>query len=384
MAPGIINSSHNDNGGIKMNKLFKKITAAVCAGTLLLSMAACGQSQSGSNNLSDTKDTSNALAQNTVSEANTGENTDENTEFKEINVVLDWYPNAIHAFIYDAIEKGYYEEEGLKVNIQFPSNENDAISLVAAGKAEIGTYYMQDVITTRTNQNVPVKSIASIAQKPLNIILSLKDKNITSPKDLEGKTIGYAGTDLSMALVKFLLENAGIEYDESKLINVGFDLMASMTTGQVDATIGCLVNHEVPQMEEEGFEVNYFNLDDYGVPTYYELVFLANDEMIQNDSETLKAFLRASKKGFEDMKNDPAAVLQILLDNQNAENFPLSETVETKSMEILLPIMEMDDSAFLSQSDEIWQENIDWLYDQGLVNEKKDVSEFMTTELMPE
>ena len=83
----------------------------------------------------------------------------------ELNVVLDWYPNAVHAFIYDAIEKGYYEDEGLKVNIQFPSNANDALSLVAAGRAEIGVYYMQDIITTRTNQNVPVKSIGSIVQE---------------------------------------------------------------------------------------------------------------------------------------------------------------------------------------------------------------------------
>ena len=56
-------------------------------------------------------------------------------------MVLDWYPNALHAFLYEAIEKGYYAEEGLKINIRFPSNTNDALSLVAAGKADIGLYY---------------------------------------------------------------------------------------------------------------------------------------------------------------------------------------------------------------------------------------------------
>ena len=242
---------------------------------------------------------------------------------------------------------------------------------------------MQDVITTKTNQNIPVKSIASIVQEPMNIFLSLKDKNITSPKDLNGKTIGYGGTELSQAITKYTIENAGGTYDESKVIDVGFDLMASMTTGQVDATIGCLLNHEVPQMEEEGFEVNYFTLEECGIPSYYELVFVANDEAIKTDSETLKAFLRASKKGFEDMKNNPDAALKILLDNQNAENFPLSESVETKSMSTLLPSMEKDGAPFLSQTEEAWQENIDWLYEQGLISEKKDVSEFMTTELIP-
>ena len=100
-------------------------------------------------------------------------------ELKELDVVLDWYPNALHAFLYVAIEKGYYEEEGLKVNIRFPSNSNDAISLVAAGQADIGLYYQQDVIQARTQQNVPVKSIGAVVQGPLNIVLSLKEKNIT-------------------------------------------------------------------------------------------------------------------------------------------------------------------------------------------------------------
>ena len=145
--------------------------------------------------------------------------------------------------------------------------------------------------------------------------------------------------------------------------------MSAMTTGNVDATIGCLVNHEVPQMEEEGFAVNWFDLDDYGVPTYYEGIFLASDDAIENDSDTLTKFLRASAKGFADMKANPEEALRILLDNQNEENFPLSETVERKSMETLLPMMETADAEFLSQSDECWQENIDWMLSQGLIKD---------------
>lgn len=299
----------------------------------------------------------------------TNNNNGNSNELKELDVVLDWYPNALHAFMYVAIEKGYYEEEGLKVNIQFPSNSNDAISLVAAGQADIGLYYQQDVILARTKQNVPVKSIGAVVQGPLNIVLSLEEKNITTAEDLVGKTIGYAGTELSEALIRSIMNYVGADYSDVTMIDVGFDLMSSMTTGNVDATIGCLVNHEVSQMEEEGFSVNWFDLDEYGVPTYYEGVFLANDDAIKNDSEILKAFLRASAKGFADMKANPEEALQILLANQNEENFPLSETVERKSVEVLLPMMETADAAFLSQSDECWQENIDWMLEQGLISE---------------
>ena len=290
-------------------------------------------------------------------------------ELREISVVLDWYPNALHAFLYDAIEKGYFAEEGLDVTIQFPSNANDAMSLVAAGQAEIGLYYQQDVIIARANQDVPIKSIGAVVQGPLNIILSLKEKDITSPEDLVGKTIGYAGTELSEALIHSIMAYVGADSSDVTLIDVGFDLMSSMTTGNVDATIGCLVNHEVPQMEEEGFEVNWFDLDDYGVPTYYEGVFLASDEMIENEPEVLKGFLRACAKGFDDMQADPDGVLQILLNNQNEENFPLSQTVEQQSMATLLPMMETAEAPFLSQTAECWQENVDWLLSEGLIQE---------------
>lgn len=296
-------------------------------------------------------------------------------DLKELDVVLDWYPNALHAFLYVAIEKGYYAEEGLQVNIRFPSNANDAISLVAAGKADIGLYYQQDVIQARADQGVPVKSIGAVVQAPLNIVLSLKDKNITSPADLVGKTVGYAGTELSEALIRSIMNYVGADYSDVTMIDVGFDLMSSMTTGNVDATIGCLVNHEVPQMEEEGFAVSWFDLDDYGVPTYYEGVFLANDDAIENDSETLKAFLRASARGFADMQADPEEALRILLDNQNEENFPLSETVERSSMETLLPLMETAEAQFLSQSDACWRENIDWMLEQGLIDSAPSLDE---------
>lgn len=298
-------------------------------------------------------------------------------DLRELTVVLDWYPNALHAFLYQAEEAGYFAEEGLTVKLQAPAGTNDAISMIAAGQADIGLYYQQDVIQSRADQNIPVKSIGAVVQSPLNIVLSLKDKNITEPKDLVDKTIGYAGTELSEALIHSIMKNTGASADDVEMIDVGFELMASMTTGQVDATIGCLVNHEVPQMEKEGFEVNYFFPDDFGVPQYYEGVFLANDTIIKDEPEVLKGFLRACEKGFEDFKNSPAEVLDVLLENQDEANFPLDPDVEKQSVETLLPLMETESAKFLSQTEQCWQENIDWLYDEGIISEKPDVSDVM-------
>ena len=204
----------------------KRAFAALAACALLLS--GCAGGQTAGNN------TENA------------ENS--NGDLRELTVVLDWYPNALHAFLYQAEQAGYFAEEGLTVNIQPPAGVNDAMSMVAAGKADIGLYYQQDVIQARVEQGVPVKSIGAVVQAPLNIILSLKEKNITEPADLVGKTIGYAGTELSEALVHSIMKNSGQDPSSVEMVDVGFDLMSSMVTGNVDATIGCLVNHEVPQM----------------------------------------------------------------------------------------------------------------------------------------
>lgn len=306
-----------------------------------------------------------------------GAQTEQTNGLKTVQVVLDWYPNAIHAFLYNAIEKGYYADEGLDVQLQFPSNENDALSLVAAGKAQIGMYYPMYVIEARAEQGVPVKSIGAVCQEQLSVVLSLKDKNITSPADFAGKNIGYGGAPLTEALAKTMMEHAGVDPSTVTMTNVGMDLMSSMTTNRVDVTLGCMLNHEVPQLEEEGFEVNYFHMSDYGVPADYELVFVSNDDTITNDPDTLRAFLRASQKGFEDMKNDPEGSLDLLLSKQNAENFPLTKSVEEQSMQVLLPAMEHDDAPFLSQKAEVWQNDIDWLTENGMITQPVTVDDVM-------
>ena len=307
----------------------------------------------------------------------------ENNDLEDFSIVLDWYPNAIHSFLYVAQEKGYFAEEGLNLVVNFPANTNDGISLPAAGKADLGMYYLQDAILTAVEEDVPVVSVGAVAQESLNVVISLKESGIDGAEDLEGKKIGYAGTVLSEEQIKSMLEHVGLEADSCEFVDVGFDLLTATTTGQVDATIGNMVNHEVPQLEEEGIEINYFFPTDFGVPEVYELVFLAGQDAVDNNPEKLQKFLRAAKKGFEFTKENPEEALQILLDNQNAENFPLSPTVETESLNILLPAMENETAEFLSQDVAVWQQNADWLYERGILSEQADVS-FMVVDLLAE
>lgn len=293
---------------------------------------------------------------------------------EDFSIVLDWYPNAIHSFLYVAQEKGYFAEEGLNLVINFPANVNDGISLPAAGKADAGIYYLRDTILTSQEEGVPVVSIGAVTQCSANVVIALADTGITGAADLAGKRVGYSATALSEAEVASMLEYAGFAASDCELVDVGFDLLTATTTGQVDATIGGMINHEVPQLEEEGFEVNYFSPTEYGVPQNYELVLLTGKATAEQEPEKLEAFLRACERGFAFMKENPEEALQILLEHQNAENFPLSETVETKSMEMLLPMMETADAPFLHQEAGVWQENADWMYERGILAEPAEVS----------
>ena len=285
-----------------------------------------------------------------------------------VDVVLDWYPNAVHAFLYQAIDKGYFEEEGLQVNILFPSNANDPLSMPAVGKADIGFYYQEDTIIAKANEDIPVKVLGAVVQEPISIVASLKEKNITTPADLVGKTIGYSGTQFAEVAMSQLLQSAGATLEDVEMIDVGFDLMSSMTTNNVDATFGCFLNHEIPALEEQGFAMDYMKLPDYGVPNYYALMLVTGEKQLEQNRDKYTRFLRACRKGFADMKTDPDESLRLMMENQNAENFPLTESVEKKSFDVLLPLMEKEGSPFLSQDSAVWQENIDWLYETGMIH----------------
>ena len=289
------------------------------------------------------------------------------TELEKVSLVLDWYPNAVHQVFYAGMEKGFYEEEGIRLEILFPSGTSDGLSMPAVGAADLGLYYMHDVIMAAADQDVPVKTIGTLVQAPLAVVMSLGGQEIYTPADLEGKTLGHEGSALSEAKIQAMLDCVKVSGDQVAAVDVGFDLMSSMTTGQVDATIGCLINHDVPQLEEEGFPVNYFLVTEYGIPDYYELVFVIGEEQLLENPEKYERFLRATNKAYEYMAENPEEALQILLQNQNAENFPLSETVEEKSSAYLAAVYAAEGHSFLDQDKAVWEENIQWMKERGLI-----------------
>ncbi|CEI82114.1 ABC transporter substrate-binding protein [Oceanobacillus oncorhynchi subsp. incaldanensis] len=301
-------------------------------------------------------------------EESIAENNKNTKETNTVSIMLDWYPNAVHSYLYVAEEKGYFEEEGINVDIQFPANPTDPLSLAASGNVTMGLYYQPDVIAARANENIPVKSVAAIVREPLNHIVYRSDDPINSPKELEGKQVGYPGIPVNEAIVKTVVEHDGGDYEKVDMMNVEFELGSSLISEQVDAVSGMYVNHEVPVLRSEGYNIDFINPVDYGVPRFYEIVAVTSDETWEEEQENIEAFWRAARKGYDFMIENEEEALQILLDHQDEGNFPLEKEIEAESLSILLPKMESE-QGFGSQEKASWEETAKWLKEYGVIKE---------------
>ena len=218
-------------------------------------------------------------------------------------------------------------------------------------------------------KNLPIKTVASIVRNPLNHVLVPEDSTVQSPKDLEGKKVGYPGTPLNEAILETMVKHDGGDMNKVDLIDIGFELNSALVTGNTDAVIGAYINHEVPVLKHNGFNTRYFNPVDYGVPAYNEIVLVTSDDTWEKDQEAIQAFWKAAKKGYEFMKENPDEALAILLNNQDKASFPLVEEVEKESLDILLPRMEEEGAEFGSQDEEIFKETANWLKEFGFIKE---------------
>ncbi|WP_274308710.1 ABC transporter substrate-binding protein [Solibacillus daqui] len=297
------------------------------------------------------------------------------SELEKISIMLDWYPNAVHSAFYVAKEKGYFEEQGLDVEIQMPADTNDPLKLAATGKVDLAISYQSQVVQSRA-EGIPVVSVAAYVRHSLDSIMMKKEAGVNSPKDLEGKSVGYPSTVITEAVIKTMVEHDGGDFSKVKMTDVGWDLIPAVATDKVDAIGGGYVNHELVLLNKEGYEMEALRLDDYGVPDNYELVIVAGEKTFNKKKASIEKFWQAVTKGQQFVKENPEAGLQILLANENADS-SLDAEVEKESLKILLPLMEDKGVPFGYQEEESWQNVANWLYEAGVIDTKVEPQQFV-------
>ncbi|MDQ3410839.1 MAG: ABC transporter substrate-binding protein, partial [Chloroflexota bacterium] len=232
-------------------------------------------------------------------------------ELTPVTVALDWYPNANHAGLYLAQERGYFAEAGLAVELYTPADPTTVLQTVAAGRDTFGISYQTDVLLARAEE-IPVVSVAALVQRPLLGIMVLDASGIARPGDLAGLTIGYPGIPSQEAYLATMLAADGLTMDEIELVNIGYELVPALIAGRVDASLGSYWTHETILAEREGYPVDILRVDEWGVPPYYELVLVASEERIGQDPALISAFLGAVQRGYDAAIADPEAALDAL------------------------------------------------------------------------
>ncbi|MFB5197535.1 ABC transporter substrate-binding protein [Neobacillus sp. KR4-4] len=288
-------------------------------------------------------------------------------KLQKVSLMLDWYPNAVHSFLFVAEEKGYFKEQGLDVDIQMPADTNDPLKLVAANQIDMAMSYQPQVLVARS-EDIPVQSFGAIVRHPLNQLMVPADGPVQSPKDLAGKTIGYPSIPLDEAIVGTMVKADGGDDKKVKMVDVGWDLIPAMATKKTDALIGGYINHEKLLLEKEGHPMRTLNPADYGVPDYYELVLVASEKGLKDKPEVFKKFMAAITKGQKYVQDHPEDGLTTLMNHEDKTS-PLEKDVETKSLEILLPLMDAKEKPFGYQDPQTWEKTAQWLKDNKVIKE---------------
>lgn len=233
---------------------------------------------------------------------------------KKLKLVLDWTPNTNHTGLYVAMDKGYYKDAGIELEIVQPP-EDGAEVLVASGKADFGISF-QDTMAGALSKDspLPIKAVAAITQHNTSGIMSRKGDGITTPKGLEGKKYATWDLPIEKAILKNVVEKDGGDFAKVELIpSTVTDEVSALSTKQIDA-VWVYYGWAGISAKEKGFDFDYFAFKDIN-PTfdYYTPVLITNDYMIKNNSDTVKKFLEATKKGYEFAAGNPQDAAEILL-----------------------------------------------------------------------
>jgi putative hydroxymethylpyrimidine transport system substrate-binding protein len=248
----------------------------------------------------------------------------------KMTLLLDWFVNPDHGPIIVANEKGFFADQNLEVEIVAPADPSAPPKLVAAGQAELAVSY-QPQLHLQVAAGLPLIRVGTLVATPLNCLLVLKDGPIAQISDLKGGKVGFSVAGVEEALLTAILSKHGLSMSDIELVNVNWSLSPSLMSGQVDAVLGAYRNFELNQMEIEGVEGRCFYIEEEGVPTYDELIYVANKDKM--DVDMIRRFLRATELATQYIVNHPEESWEVF----KASSAELDDALNAKAWVDTLP-----------------------------------------------
>src|SRR3954469_14656724 len=228
---------------------------------------------------------------------------------KRATLVLDFAPNAVHTGIYAALHQGYYEAAGIDLHVQQPSSSTDAPKLLEAGRAQFAILDIHDLAIAR-ERGFDLVGVAPVVQRPLASVIA-RDA-VRRPRDLEGRTVGVTGLPSDDAVLDSIVSADGGEPANVHRVTIGFNAVASLAAGRVDAATA-FWNAEGVTLKRQGIATRTFRVDDYGAPRYPELVLVTTRKTLDGDPGLVHAVVSGATRGYEYASRQPKQALDDLL-----------------------------------------------------------------------
>jgi ABC-type nitrate/sulfonate/bicarbonate transport system substrate-binding protein len=286
----------------------------------------------------------------------------ESADFGDINVQLSWLKNTEFSGEYLAVNEGIFEDNGFS-DVTLTAGGSGATSAVAAvstGQAFVGISGPLQ-IAPAILEGAEVKIIATGYQRnPFNIT-SLADNPIENPDDLVGKTV--AVSDVNILVFEAMLETNDIDADEVNV--VPFSDTSQLTTGQVDGYLGYTTSGPYA-LEVQGYEATEFLLADYGLALVSEN-YVATDEVIENEPEKVKAYLKALIEGWHAALADPEAATDAAVnDHGRDQNYDFDQQLNAFNVQAGLQVTsDTETNGLFTMTDELIAANIATLAQVG-------------------
>ena len=280
-----------------------------------------------------------------------------------VRVALDWTPNTNHTGLFVAQEEGWFREAGLDVQI-LPYGSASPDTLVSSGAAEFGVSF-QDTFSYAKAAGADATSVMAIVQHWASEIAVRADRtDITSPRDLDGRTYGGFGGPSEEPKMRTVIRAAGGSGQFSTVV-LGTSAYEALYAGQVDFTEP-FVTWEGIEAELRGQPLRTFSFTDYGLPDAYAVLLVGNTPWLRANPDVARRFVQAVQRGYRLAADDPARGAA-LLQQANPGAFTEPELV-TRSQELLSREYLRDESGRIgTQTLERWSGFSGYLFDNGLL-----------------
>lgn len=325
----------------------RKLISLLCCAGLCISLCSCAGAPASGSGVSATPSDAEAL--------------------EKVTLCLDWTPNTNHTGFYAAQALGYYEENGLDVEIVQPP-EDGATALCAAGQCEFAVTAQDSLASAFASPDpLPVTAVAALLQHNTSGIIAVPGEGMSHPAGLEGHNYATWNSPIELAMMEYVITQDGGDFSKVELIpNSITDEAGAIQARQADSIWvyygwGC-INAE---LREIPFDFFYFK--DYSDQLdYYTPVLIANNDVLSQNPDLAKKFLEATRRGYEYAIENPEEAAQILIDGDTTGSLKNSQELVVASQKWMCDQYKAEAEQWGYIDPARWDGFYQWLSDNGL------------------